>query len=170
MQSTAQQKNKNGAKQRGYGAPAKATAKGPRRAGHGHGKGAIRYAGQSQGVTQGEGATRYDGQGEGEGATRYGGQGEGATRYAGQGHGEGAIRYGGRRTRLRTTGLRSRRCTCTRKGAVVVFGWVLFFDFVWVTTRAEGPHGGASYVRGAERNRIDRHRGGIERLAMRTST
>ena len=36
-------------------------------------------------------------------------------------------------------------------------------DFVWLTTRTEGPHG--AYVRGARRHRIDRHGGGIERLA-----
>ena len=33
----------------------------------------------------------------------------------------------------------------------------IFLDFAWLTTRT--PHGGASYVRGAKRNRIDRHRG-----------
>ena len=39
-------------------------------------------------------------------------------------------------------------------------------DFAWLPART--PHGGASYVRRAERNRIDRHGGGIERLATRT--
>ena len=37
-------------------------------------------------------------------------------------------------------------------------------------TRTMHPHGGASYVRGAGRNRIDRHGGGIERLATGTCT
>ena len=32
----------------------------------------------------------------------------------------------------------------------------IFFDFVILTTRT--PHGGASYVRRAKRNRIDPHR------------
>ena len=41
-------------------------------------------------------------------------------------------------------------------------------DFVWLTTRTEGPRGGASYVRGARRNQIGRHGGEIERLAART--
>ena len=43
----------------------------------------------------------------------------------------------------------------------------IFRDFVKLTTRTEGPHGGASYVRGAKRSRIDRHRGRIERLVGR---
>ena len=38
----------------------------------------------------------------------------------------------------------------------------IFLDFVWLTTRT--PHG--AYVRRARRNRIDRHRGEIERLAL----
>ena len=46
-----------------------------------------------------------------------------------------------------------------------IFRVSIFLDFVWLTTRTEGPHGGASYVRGAGRNRIDRHGGGIERIA-----
>ena len=41
-------------------------------------------------------------------------------------------------------------------------------DFVRLPTRTMHPHGGASYVRGAKRNRIDRHGGGIERLVTRT--
>ena len=44
----------------------------------------------------------------------------------------------------------------------------IFLDFVWLTTRTMHPHGGASYVRGARRTRIDRHEGGIERLGGRT--
>ena len=47
-----------------------------------------------------------------------------------------------------------------------VFRVGIFLDFVGLTTRTEGPH--RAYVRGAKRNRIDRHRGGIERLATRT--
>ena len=55
------------------------------------------------------------------------------------------------------------------KRAVKQFRVGIFLDFVWLTTRT--PHGGASYVRGARRNRIDRHGGGIERLAgTRTSS
>ena len=38
----------------------------------------------------------------------------------------------------------------------------IFLDFVWLTTRT--PHG--AYVRRARRNRIDRHGGEIERLAL----
>ena len=34
-----------------------------------------------------------------------------------------------------------------------IFRVGIFLDFVWLTTRT--PHGGASYVRGARRNRID---------------
>ena len=45
-----------------------------------------------------------------------------------------------------------------------VFRVGVFLDFVWLTTRT--PHG--AYVRGARRNRIDPHGGGIERLATGT--
>ena len=45
-----------------------------------------------------------------------------------------------------------------------IFRVGIFLDFVWLTTRT--PHG--AYVRSARRNRIDRHRGGIERLETRT--
>ena len=38
----------------------------------------------------------------------------------------------------------------------------IFLDFVWFTTRTEGPHG--AYARRARRNRIDLHRGEAERL------
>ena len=41
---------------------------------------------------------------------------------------------------------------CSRRWAVIFFGWVFFFDFVRLTTRA--PCG--VYVRRAKRNRIDR--------------
>ena len=44
----------------------------------------------------------------------------------------------------------------------------IFLDFVKLTIRT--PHGGASYVQGAKRNRIDTHRGGTERLETRTSS
>ena len=44
--------------------------------------------------------------------------------------------------------------------AVMLFGWVFFFDFVRLTTRTMHPHG--AHARGARRNRIDHHRGGIE--------
>ena len=53
--------------------------------------------------------------------------------------------------------------TLTKKsGNVLRVG--IFLDFAWLTTRT--PHGGASYVRRAGRNRIDRHGGEIERLAL----
>ena len=41
----------------------------------------------------------------------------------------------------------------------------IFLDFVWLTTRT--PHG--AYVRRARRNRIDRHGGEIERLALQAT-
>ena len=47
-----------------------------------------------------------------------------------------------------------------------IFRVGIFLDFVWLTTRTEGPHG--AYVRRARRNRIDPHGGEIERLATRT--
>ena len=53
----------------------------------------------------------------------------------------------------------------SRKRAVKFFGWV-FSDFVWLTTRT--PHG--AYVRRARRNRIGRHGGEIERLALQGVT
>ena len=49
-----------------------------------------------------------------------------------------------------------------------IFRVGVFLDFVWPTTRTEGPHGGASYARGAKRTRIDPHRGWVVRLAART--
>ena len=51
-----------------------------------------------------------------------------------------------------------------------IFRVGIFLDFVWRsgTTRTEGPHGGASCVRGARRNRTDPHGGEIERLVPRT--
>ena len=45
-----------------------------------------------------------------------------------------------------------------------IFRVGIFLDFVWLTTRT---HHGA-YARGARRNRIDRHGGGIERLVTPT--
>ena len=45
------------------------------------------------------------------------------------------------------------------------FGWVFFFDFVRLATRAEGPHG--AYVRRAKRNRIDRRARIVKRLRLR---
>ncbi len=42
----------------------------------------------------------------------------------------------------------------------------IFLDFVWLTTRTMHPHG--AYVRGARRNRIGPHGGGVERLTTRT--
>ena len=54
-----------------------------------------------------------------------------------------------------------------RTRAVISLGWV-FFDFDFVrrpgTARTMHPHVGPQYVRGARRNRIDPHGGGIERL------
>ena len=61
--------------------------------------------------------------------------------------------------RCRWVKLRTYAITTT-SGNIVRVG--VFLDFVWLTTRT--PHGGASYVRGARRNRIDRHGGVIERL------
>ena len=54
------------------------------------------------------------------------------------------------------------------KKAVKFYGWGFFCGFVRRsgTTRTEGSHGGASYVRRAKRNRIDTHWGEIERLAV----
>ena len=48
-----------------------------------------------------------------------------------------------------------------------MFEACILLDFVRLTTRT--PHGSASYVRGAERSRIDPHWREIERLAARTS-
>ena len=48
-----------------------------------------------------------------------------------------------------------------------IFRVGIFLDFVRLTTRT--PHGGASYVRRARLNRIDPHRGGIERLTTPTT-
>jgi len=47
----------------------------------------------------------------------------------------------------------------------------IFLDFVRRsgTTRTEGPHGGASYVRGAKRNRIGPLWGVVERFTTRTA-
>ena len=56
------------------------------------------------------------------------------------------------------------RRICSLKRAVIFFGWVFFLDFVRLTTRT--THG--AYVRRARRNRIERHGGGIERLAACT--
>ena len=73
--------------------------------------------------------------------------------------------------RSRTTSCRpSRAGTCPPQSAAMFSGWVsIFLDFVGRsgTTRAEGPHGGASCVRGAKRNRIDPRRGGIEHANAR---
>ena len=49
-----------------------------------------------------------------------------------------------------------------------VFRVGIFLDFVWRPGTTCTPHGGASYVRGAKRNRIDPHRGDVERLVTRT--
>ena len=55
------------------------------------------------------------------------------------------------------------------KRAVIFFGWV-FFLISLGSPHVLGAHmGGASYVRRAKRNRIDRHRGQIERLTARTA-
>ena len=56
--------------------------------------------------------------------------------------------------------------TLTKKSGKI-FRVGIFLDFVWLTTRTMHPHG--AYVRGARRNRIDRHGGGIERLALQAS-
>ena len=60
---------------------------------------------------------------------------------------------------------------CLRKRAVVFFGWVFFL----ISSGGQAPHVLRAHVgvhrtcvRGAKRNRIDRHRGEIERLARRT--
>ena len=42
----------------------------------------------------------------------------------------------------------------------------IFLDFVWLTTRTEGPHG--AYVRGPDEIGLTPMGGGIERLATRT--
>ena len=47
----------------------------------------------------------------------------------------------------------ARYATTKKSGNISRVG--IFLDFVWLTARTEGPHGGASYVRGARRNRID---------------
>ena len=49
-----------------------------------------------------------------------------------------------------------------------IFRVGVFLDFVRRSGTTRTPHGGASYVRGAKRNRIDPHRGEIERLETRT--
>ena len=51
--------------------------------------------------------------------------------------------------------------TLTKKSGKM-FRVGIFLDFVWLTTRT--PHG--AYVRRARRNRVDRHGGEIERLAL----
>ena len=51
--------------------------------------------------------------------------------------------------------------TLTKKSGKI-FRVGIFLDFVWLTTRT--PHG--AYVRRGRRNRIDRHGGEIERLAL----
>ena len=50
----------------------------------------------------------------------------------------------------------------TAKKSGNIFRVGIFLDFVWLTTRT--PRG--AYARRARRNRIDRHGGGIERLAL----
>ena len=65
-----------------------------------------------------------------------------------------------RRTTCAAPTLPPSRGTLTKKSGKV-FRVGIFLGFVWLTTRT--PHGG--YVRGARRNRIDRHGGEIERLA-----
>ena len=62
--------------------------------------------------------------------------------------------------------LRARRQVLITKKSRNLFRVGIFLDFVWLTTRTMHPHG--AYVWGARRNRIERHRGGIERLATRT--
>ena len=56
----------------------------------------------------------------------------------------------------------------SRKRAVVFFVWVFFLISLGGSgaARAEGPHGGASHVRRAKRNRIDRRSRVIERLPL----
>ena len=51
-------------------------------------------------------------------------------------------------------------------GSGNIFQVGIFLDFVRLTTRTMHPHG--AHVRGARRNRIDPHGGGIERLVTRT--
>ena len=51
---------------------------------------------------------------------------------------------------------------------VVMFLGGYFLDFVWLTTRAAGTHGGALHVRRANRNRTDRRAWVIERLSTGT--
>ena len=55
---------------------------------------------------------------------------------------------------------------CSTKKSGKTFRVGIFLDFVWLTTRTMHPHGAC--VRRARRNRIDPHRGGIERLGPRT--
>ena len=54
----------------------------------------------------------------------------------------------------------------SRKRGGNIFRVGIFLDFVWLTTRT--PY--VAYARRAKRNRIDRHRGEIERLATRPAT
>ena len=63
-------------------------------------------------------------------------------------------------------GGRARVMACAQKKSGHTFRVGIFLDFVRVTTRTMHPH--EAYVRGATRNRIDPHGGGIERLAART--
>ena len=70
----------------------------------------------------------------------------------------------GRHDHLDELGLQA--CFPTREGDVFRVG--VFLDSVRRTTRTEDPHGGASYVRGAKRSRIDPRWGEVERLTPRT--
>ena len=65
--------------------------------------------------------------------------------------------------------------TLTTKRCGDVFWVGVSLGFVWLTTRTTHPHGACvrgarhgAYARGARRNRIDPHRGEIERLTTRT--
>ena len=67
------------------------------------------------------------------------------------------------RTRRRSRASSRPACTCSHeKKSGSIFRVGVFLDFAWLTTRT--PHGGASYVRRAIRNRIDPPWGEIERL------
>ena len=83
----------------------------------------------------------------------------------------GAEAGAGARPELRGRGVEHDDVVLLTKKSGDTFRVGIFLDFVGRsgTARTEGPHGGASYVRGAKRNRIDPHWGGIERLATRAS-
>jgi len=84
---------------------------------------------------------------------------------------QGRVQVSAAQRRLASHGRGARVCgdACPRtKKSGNVFRVGIFLDFVWLTTRTMHPHVGPQHVRGARRNRIVPHGGGIERLAART--